>query len=114
MKKYIVLFLLIGSVFYSNGQSKIQTIEIKTNTYCNHCKVCETCGQLMETELTYVKGIKLAIYNEESMTISVTYKSKKITPDVIRDEIAQLGYDADDVLANPVAYEGLDNCCKKK
>jgi mercuric ion binding protein len=100
-------------VFSANAQKKIETIEIKTNTFCNHCKVCESCGERMETELPFVKGIKLATYNEDSMTISVVYKTKKITPDAIRQEISQLGFDADNIPADPTAYEKLDNCCKK-
>jgi copper chaperone CopZ len=68
----------------------------------------------METDLVYVKGIKLVEYNETDMTISVKYKPKKITIAEIRTEISKLGFDADEVPAVVSAYEKLDNCCKKK
>ena len=113
MKFFHVFCLLIaaGQLF---AQSKKETIVIKTQVFCDHCKVCETCGGKMETDLYYVKGIKLVTYNEEDMTITVTYKTKKITPDEIRRAIARLGFAADNVPADPLAYEKLDDCCKKK
>jgi len=108
----IILFsLFTGLIVY--GQNKKETIVIKTTTYCNHCKVCETCGLKMETDLYYEKGIKLVEYNEENMTISVTYLPKKTNPNKIRTAISKLGFSADDVPADPVAYEKLDACCKK-
>ncbi|MBL4654727.1 MAG: hypothetical protein JKY33_02775 [Bacteroidia bacterium] len=37
----------------------------------------------------------------------------KITIDNIRNAISKVGYDADEVEADPVAYEKLHGCCKK-
>jgi periplasmic mercuric ion binding protein len=51
--------------------------------------------------------------DDKAMTIKVTYNPKKITPEKIRVAISKLGYDADDVKADPKAYEALDGCCKK-
>lgn len=117
LKSTVLLFAMsIFSVNYSSAQStngKKSTVTIKTNTYCDHCKKCETCAGKMESELTYVKGIKYAEYNEADMTISVTYNNSKISIDDIRKEISLLGFDADDVTADPKGYESLDNCCKK-
>lgn len=112
----IVFAMSILFVGYSTAQSskgKKSTVTVKTNTYCDHCKKCETCAGKMESELTYVKGIKYAEYNEDDMTISVTYNNSKISIDEIRKEISLLGFDADDVTADPKGYESLDNCCKK-
>ncbi|MBP5983956.1 MAG: hypothetical protein KA734_09545 [Fluviicola sp.] len=114
MKNIIITLILVSGSFIANAQKKTETVVIKTKTYCNHCKVCETCGGLMETDLVYVKGIKLVEYNETDMTISVKYKPKKITIAEIRTEISKLGFDADEVPAVVSAYEKLDNCCKKK
>ena len=114
MKKYVILLMLsIGSISM-NALGQVDTLQVKTNTYCNHCAVCGSCGERMETELPFVKGIKLATYNEENMSITIIYNSKKITPLEIRKEVANLGFDADDVPANQEAYNKLDNCCKKK
>lgn len=96
------------------SQNKIETIIVKTQTYCDHCKVCESCAGKMETDLYYVKGVKLVEYNENDMTITVKYKAKKTTPEKIRVAISKLGFTADDIPADSSAYENLDSCCKKK
>lgn len=112
-KNFILIFTLFIS-FNSYSQKKLKTITIKTQTFCDHCKICESCGLKLETDLYYVKGIKSVNYNENDMTITIKYNTKKITPEKIRIEIAKLGFSADDVPADPVAYEKLDDCCKKK
>jgi hypothetical protein len=43
----------------------------------------------------------------------VTYKKSKTSPEKIRKAISKVGYDADDVTADPKAYSKLDACCKK-
>lgn len=92
----------------------METIIVKTQTFCDHCKVCETCGGKMETDLYYVKGIKFVEYNENDMTIKVKYNTKKMSPEKIRIAISKLGFSADNVPADMLAYEKLDGCCKKK
>jgi pantoate kinase len=50
--------------------------------------------------------------NEEESTITVVYNSKKTDLPTIKTAISQLGYDADDVKADPAGYQKLDGCCK--
>lgn len=106
----LIVFLLLGHGLFAQ---KKETIVIKTPTSCNHCKICETCGGKLETDLYWVKGIKVVEYNEETQTTTVTFKPKVITADKVRQEIAKLGFDADNVTADPKGYEQRDTCCKK-
>lgn len=107
----VITFILLGNLAFA--QDKKATIVIKTPTSCNHCKVCETCAGKLETDLYFVKGIKIVEYNEEEKTTTVTYKPSVITPDEIRQEIAKLGFDADGVPADPKGYDERDGCCKR-
>ena len=100
VKAYLILLFIIVSQSLS-AQEKKESIE-----------VCETCGQKLETYLYYVRGIKLVTYNEEAQTTTVIYKPQLITPDKIRHEIAKLGFDADQVPADPKGYAQRDGCCK--
>lgn len=59
------------------------------------------------------KGLKMYEIDEENKTITVYYNSKKTNLETIRKTIFDLGFDADDIKANPLAYEKLDDCCKK-
>lgn len=111
-KTVLIAFCLIV-VQSVAAQGKTETVIIKTPTDCNHCKVCETCAQKLETDLYYVRGIKLVTYNEADSTTTIVYKTKLIAPDKIRQEISKLGFDADNIQADPKAYAKRDDCCKK-
>ena len=109
----VALFLFTANSF-AQEQKTIQTAVIKTQIYCDHCKQCESCGDKFNKTLLKEKGVQMVVLDEKEMTIKVTYNSKKTDLNKIRTAISKLGFDADDVKADPVAYEGLDGCCKKQ
>lgn len=114
VKKIIFSFLFVFTLSSLFSQNKVETLVVKTQTFCDHCKACESCAGKMETDLYYVKGIKFVNYNENDMTITVKYKTKKTSSDKIRLAISKLGFSADNVPADQSAYDKLDDCCKKK
>jgi len=59
-----------------------------------------------------IKGVKMYTLDEKSMSILVYYNPKKTNLETIRTAISKIGYDADDVKADPAGYEKLDSCCK--
>jgi len=113
--RYIPLLALSVFLFSANPTfAGLETLVIKTTIYCDHCLECETCGGKLEKDMGFEKGIRLVKIDEQAMTITVTYNPKKTSPKKIREKIARYGYDADDVKADPQAYNKLDECCKKK
>jgi len=119
MKSILKIFLLTFTVLlFSNAVSAqdkktIQTATIKTAIYCDHCKACETCGPKFNQALLKENGVQMVVLDDKAMTIKVTYNSKKTDLTKIKTAISKLGYDADDVKADPDAYASLDGCCKK-
>ena len=107
-----IAFLALSQAVMAQKAPNKETITIKTPNTCDHCKVCETCGGLLEGQLGLVKGIQLVTYNEADQTTTVVYWTKKTTPEKIRKEISLLGFDADDVKADPSGYKERDACCK--
>ena len=107
----IIIFVFSASS-YALASVKTETVVIKTNIYCDHCKKCESCGGKIQKEL-FTKGIKNVVLDEKAMTVTVSYNPEKITVDKIRERISKLGYDADEVKADAEAYQKLDGCCKK-
>ena len=105
--KYIPLFLLFASAIYA-GVKKIDTVLIKTSAICNECK------ERIETALAYEKGIIQSDVNFKTGMVSVVYKDSKTNPDKIRKAISEIGYDADNVKADPKSYAKLPKCCKKE
>jgi mercuric ion binding protein len=118
MKSIKFLVIAFAAFMFSNNlsaqeQKTIQTATIKTAIYCDHCKNCETCGDKFNRTLLKEKGVQMVVLDEKAMTINVTYNSKKTDLPKIKQAISKLGYDADEVKAEAIAYEGLDDCCKK-
>lgn len=115
LKTFVIAFTAI--LFSNNAAAQekktVQTATIKTTIHCDHCKACETCGQLFNQKLLKEPGVQMVILDETAMTIKVTYNSKKTDLAKVKAAISKLGYNADDVKADPAGYENLDGCCKK-
>lgn len=113
--KYLIVLLFGFLSITTNAQAKkSEKITIKTNIYCDHCKECPTCGKSLQAGLLKIKGVKMYELDDKQMTVTVYYNGQKTDAAAIRTAISNLGYDADEVKANPVAYENLDGCCKKE
>lgn len=109
------LLILTGASNYTFAQKKQRTEKaiIKTHFYCDHCKKCETCGLKFEAELYNTKGIRAFEINDKKQTITVIYNPLKVDLQAIKIAISKLGFDADEIKADPIAYNKLDDCCKK-
>ena len=108
MKKLILVALLVvfGTTLGLNAQtSKQETIKIKTNAYT------AKSDEIFKESLPFVKGIASYEFCFHSSTITVKYNPSKITPEKIRQEIAKLGFDADDIKGNAKARAKLPKEC---
>lgn len=104
MKAIVILsFLFLVNAFY--GQTKSE-IKIKTSAQCNMCK------ERIEKRLKKEKGVYEANLDLETKVVTILYDSLIIKPDKLRFVISSLGYQADDIKADPIAYEKLPKCCK--
>lgn len=107
MKK---LILLIVAMLSFQGFMKAQssdTLKIQTSAQCEMCK------ERIETALAYEKGVVSSNLDMNSKIVTVVYKPAKTNADKIKTAISQVGYDADNVTADPKAYSKLPACCKK-
>jgi copper chaperone CopZ len=107
----IVIFSLFTCML-SAQNSKNEKAVIQTKIICDHCKVCETCGQNFQENLYKVSGLKMYELDEKAMTLTVYYNGKKTNLAAIKTAITKLGFDADEMKADPKAAEKLDACCK--
>lgn len=109
MKWKLFLLAIVASVSVGFGQAKepkVKTVIIQTSAECGECE------ERLESHLNYTKGVVFAELDLTTMKLTVKYKTKWVTLDEIKRKIADLGYQADDVKANPEAYEKLPACCK--
>ena len=108
---FSLLFLLSAIAFVRPAAaqaSKTETLVIKTSA------VCETCKASIERAVAFEKGVKAVNLNVETRELTVTYRGDKVTPLQLRTAVSKVGYDADEVPADPKAYQKIDECCKKE
>lgn len=110
MKQTILLAFAIGAiVFTSFAQVKrVETAKIKTPT-----ALCEQCKERIETYLKRYDGVGVVNVNFRTKETTVKYYTDRINIEEIKTAIANAGYDADDVPANPDSYKRLPITCKK-
>lgn len=101
MKFLTILFVLISSVTFAQ---KKQT-EIKVAGNCGMCK------KTIETAAKSA-GAQTATWDSEAKLLTISYKTKKTTPLVIQQAIANAGYDTESVKAPDEVYNKLHGCCK--
>jgi periplasmic mercuric ion binding protein len=112
--KNIFTFLLISFFSLPIGAqtNKHEKVVIQTSYVCATCEMCGTCGPLFQKNLLDIKGVRMFEVDKEKNTIIVYYNGRKTNLELIKNAIANIGYDADDVKANPQARDELYDCCK--
>ena len=113
LKTIITFAIMLFALTVSAQTKKTEKAVIKTMLYCDHCKACETCGDNFQKNMLKIKGVKMYELDEKAMTITVYFDPKKTDLQTIKTAISKIGFDADDIKADAVAYEKLDGCCKK-
>jgi copper chaperone CopZ len=110
MKKLLIFsFVLAG--FTSSGLAQVkpvETVKIKTPN-----ALCEACKIRIESYLKRYDGILGINVNFRKGETTVKYVTDRIDIEQIKTAISNMGYDADDVLANEDAYKRLPITCKK-
>ena len=110
IKSILISVAVLLSVLVLNAQDpepKIKEIKIQTSA------VCGMCEERIESNMAYEKGVKSVELDDETKIVTISYKVDKTDPKKLREAISKLGYDADDVEADPKAYAKLPACCKK-
>ena len=110
MKSFLVALVLIGAGFTASAQLQKAslTAKIKTPTVgCDDCKI------RIENNLKRYEGVTYVMVNWRRKETTVKYLTDRTDIEQIKTAIANAGYDADDVLATPDAYNRLPKNCKK-
>ncbi len=111
-KIFLTLWIVFAISIFSSTDTfsqdkKTETIKIKTSAVCGMCK------DRIENGMAFEKGIKDVSLDVDTKEVTIKYNTKSTTPDELRKKISKLGYDADGVPCDTVAYKKLPACCKK-
>jgi mercuric ion binding protein len=107
MKKCLLAISMVFISMISFCQA-VKTAIIKVPTV-----QCQECKERIENYVGHEDGIQKIVVDFKRKTAKVTYLTDRTNIEAIRTDIANAGYDADDVTANPEAYQKLPTCCKK-
>jgi periplasmic mercuric ion binding protein len=102
----IIIFISLFIAINSNAQDntvKTTTISVKGN--------CDECKARIENAAD-IKGVKLAVWDETTQALTVTYKADKVTIEEIEKAIAASGHDAGTLKGSNAGYKKLPSCCK--
>jgi mercuric ion binding protein len=110
MKKLLLSTLVSCLVsFAATAQTKaIQTVKISTPTI-----QCDMCKKTIEDLLKRYDGVMTVNVNVRKKEVTVKYITDRTNEEVIKAAIANAGYDANEIAANPDVYKTLPKCCKK-
>lgn len=108
----IILFAGIFSAMMNNASASIlkggkEKAVIQTSAQCGECQ------EKIEGAVKKLDGVKSVDLNLDNKKVTVVFDPAVTSLDKIRTAISEVGYDADDVKANPTAYDNLPGCCKK-
>ncbi|MEP5614384.1 MAG: heavy metal-associated domain-containing protein [Cyclobacteriaceae bacterium] len=111
VKMTFVVLMFASSLAATAQKEPVETakgnqIEIQTSA------ICEMCQHAIEYDLAFVRGVKNAELNLDNKVVTVLYNPKKITPEEIRTSITKVGYHADFMARDSIAYSKLPFCCK--
>ena len=109
MKKLILSALVPCFTLGVSAQTKpIQTVKISTPTLqCNMCK------KKIEEVVKRYDGVMTVVVNVKKKETTVKYITDRTNEEIIKAAIANAGYDANEIAANPEVYKTLPKCCKK-
>lgn len=104
---------LVFGIAASAQTKPVQTVKINTPTV-----QCEMCKDRIEEVLKRYDGVmtvsvKLHKTDSTKRQTTVKYITDRTNEEVIKAAIANAGYDANEIAANPESYKALPKCCKK-
>jgi periplasmic mercuric ion binding protein len=114
MKRILCLTLVMSCLFlFSRAQQPVRKGALETATISVPTVQCEQCKDRIEKYISREDGIQMVKVDYKHHTCKVTYIWDRTTIENIKTAIANIGYDAGDVAADPEAYKKLPTCCKK-
>ena len=104
-KLFFASLLMVSFSFVAGAQEISEAFKVSGN--------CGMCKNKIETYLKRHDGINYINVNVKGKVTTVKYITDRINEEEIKTAIANAGYDAAEIEANPDSYKRLPKCCKK-
>jgi len=106
MKKYLFIALSITLFACGNPNEVTETFHVYGN--------CMMCEETIENSMKETPGLFLGDWDRKTKQMKVVYDTTLIDLQTIKEKIAGVGYDMEDIRAEDVVYDNLHKCCKYK
>ena len=107
-----LLFSALAACLFSIAASAqvkaIETVKISLPTV-----QCEMAKKQLEDLLKRYDGVNYVNVNVKKKEVMIKYITDRTNVEILKAAIANAGYDANEVAANPEVYKTLPKCCKK-
>lgn len=109
MKK--LLFSALACLFCFAGFTQTKATKVaKINLPTVQCDMCKSRIEEYLKRMDGVTAVNVAVKKKE---VTVKYLTDRTNEENIKTAIANAGYDAGEISANPDSYKMLPKCCKK-
>ena len=109
MRVLLITFFLLFSQWVIAQVKPIQTAVVKIPQ-----ALCIQCKSRLEYQVKRLDGVIEFIVNYRKGEARLKFYTDRTDIEQVKTMISNTGYDADDVLANPDAYNRLPISCKKR
>ncbi len=113
MKSSTRLLALLIFVFSVSGLMAQKNKSMQTETFKVYGN-CGMCKKTIEGALLKKDGIQSKSWSSTTKMLTVTFDPSKIALSAIKQKIADVGYDTDEVRAKDEVYDALNPCCHYK
>ncbi|HEY0053810.1 MAG TPA: cation transporter [Pedobacter sp.] len=110
MKK---LFIVFATTMALATAASAQKKAIKVDTISTPTIQCDMCKDRIEEHLKRIDGVTAVNVAVKKKKVYVKYLVDRTNVEMIKASIANAGYEAGEIAANPDYYKMLPKCCKK-
>ena len=109
MRNWLFILLLLPILLIANPSClrKNKTISVQTSAICGSCK------KRLESGLANLPGVIAVRLDLNSKKMKIKYDDQQTQPEKLKQAIAALGYQADEMPPRKEAYTQLPECCRK-
>ena len=108
MRSLLVSILLFSAVSGFSQYKKPIVVQIKTPQ-----AQCVECKDMIEKFMRVEEGVAKVVVDIRKKMTTITYLRDRTNIENIKTAIANIGFDANDVLATEEQYKRLPICCKR-
>lgn len=114
MKKLLLSLVVFCFITVSTSAQQKAVVTTKISTPTVQCDMCKKTIEDLLKRYDGVLSVNVKLNKDSAKReVVVKYLTDRINEETLKAAIANAGYDANEIAANPESYKALPKCCKK-